>query len=289
MNQQATAAQVYPRFCSACGQGLPGPVARCPGCGAGVAAAARKRSKVGAALLAFFLGGFGVHKFYLGRWGWGMVYLLFFWTGLPAIAAFIEFILLLVMDEQRFQEKYAGGGGGGAGLVVIITVLLFGGVSCAGILAAIAIPNYLRFQLRAKEVYVKQDLKGLVHAELTAAGRTGRYVVVDGIPSAVPGKEKAALTAAELKLASSLEWTIGPAVHGRYRVAVAERDEVQAASFCAEADVDGDGRLAVHVAFLPPVEEESVELPPAPCTEPVPYPGDLAPGEVRTITGVDVF
>lgn len=58
-----------------------------------------------AALLAFFLGGFGVHKFYLGKWT-GVWYLLFCWTYIPAIIAFIECILYLVNGEDAFNEKY---------------------------------------------------------------------------------------------------------------------------------------------------------------------------------------
>lgn len=65
-----------------------------------------ERSRIAAALFALFLGGFGVHKFYLGQTGLGIIYLLFFWTLIPAIAAFIEFIILLTMSEQRFQEKF---------------------------------------------------------------------------------------------------------------------------------------------------------------------------------------
>ena len=41
-------------------------------------------------LLAFFLGNFGVHKFYLHRNTAGVFYLLFFWTGIPAILGFID-------------------------------------------------------------------------------------------------------------------------------------------------------------------------------------------------------
>ena len=44
-------------------------------------------------LLAFFLGGFGAHKFYAGKIGLGIVYLLFFWTGIPSIVAFFEMIV----------------------------------------------------------------------------------------------------------------------------------------------------------------------------------------------------
>lgn len=47
------------------------------------------------ALLAFFLGGLGAHKFYAGKIGLGILYLVFFWTFIPGIIAFIEFIIAL--------------------------------------------------------------------------------------------------------------------------------------------------------------------------------------------------
>jgi TM2 domain-containing membrane protein YozV len=49
-----------------------------------------RREEVVGVLLAVFLGNFGVHHFYLGRTGFGVLYLLFFWTGIPAILGFIE-------------------------------------------------------------------------------------------------------------------------------------------------------------------------------------------------------
>lgn len=64
------------------------------------------KSRVAAILLAFFLGGFGVHKFYLGRVGQGILYLLFCWTFIPAIVAFIEFIIYLTMSDEAFAHKY---------------------------------------------------------------------------------------------------------------------------------------------------------------------------------------
>jgi len=63
------------------------------------------KSKVVAGLLGIFLGGIGVHKFYLGRIGWGLVYLIFFWTFIPGVVGFIEGIYYLVMDENKFHEK----------------------------------------------------------------------------------------------------------------------------------------------------------------------------------------
>lgn len=52
-------------------------------------------SKVAYCLLAFFLGGLGAHKFYSGRIGLGVVYIIFCWTWIPSIVAFIEFIIAL--------------------------------------------------------------------------------------------------------------------------------------------------------------------------------------------------
>lgn len=41
-------------------------------------------------LLAILVGGFGLHKFYEGKAGLGILYLLFCWTGIPSIIALIE-------------------------------------------------------------------------------------------------------------------------------------------------------------------------------------------------------
>ncbi|UZJ74876.1 TM2 domain-containing protein [Salmonella enterica] len=59
-----------------------------------------------AALLAFFLGGLGAHKFYLGKVGQGFLYLIFCWTFIPAIVAFIEFFIYLCTSDEDFARKY---------------------------------------------------------------------------------------------------------------------------------------------------------------------------------------
>lgn len=64
------------------------------------------KSKIVAALLALFLGGIGVHKFYLGRIGAGIMYLIFCWTGIPAFIAFFDFIILLCTNDEKFSRKY---------------------------------------------------------------------------------------------------------------------------------------------------------------------------------------
>lgn len=53
------------------------------------------KSKVAAGILAILLGGIGVHKFYLGKVGMGILYLCFCWTGIPAVLGLIEGIMYL--------------------------------------------------------------------------------------------------------------------------------------------------------------------------------------------------
>ncbi|WP_326524330.1 TM2 domain-containing protein [Sphingomonas sp.] len=68
------------------------------------------RNKVAAALLAFFVGVFGVHRFYLGRTGSGIAMLVltctFFGLVVTGLWAFIDFIRYLVMPEDEFDARY---------------------------------------------------------------------------------------------------------------------------------------------------------------------------------------
>src|SRR5215510_13896607 len=64
------------------------------------------KSKTTTAVLALFLGGLGAHRFYLGQTGRGILYLIFCWTLIPFLIAFIDFIIFLTMNENRFNEIY---------------------------------------------------------------------------------------------------------------------------------------------------------------------------------------
>ncbi len=143
------------RPCVGCGKELHVTAATCPHCGASQRSK-RYKSKVTAAVLAFFLGGFGIHRFYLGQW-WGVIYLLLFWTFNPGIVAFIEFIVFLACNEKGWDQKYNEGIPAGpndkssAALVVLLVIVgVFIFIAIIGILAAIAIPQYADYTQRAK-------------------------------------------------------------------------------------------------------------------------------------------
>ena len=59
-----------------------------------------------AVLLAFFLGWFGAHKFYLGQPLWGVAYLLFSETGIPALMGFFEGLYYIFIGYDEFHAKY---------------------------------------------------------------------------------------------------------------------------------------------------------------------------------------
>ena len=64
------------------------------------------KDKTTALILCLFLGGIGVHKFYLGQTALGVLYLLFFWTQIPIIISLIEFIVMAVSSNEEFDRKY---------------------------------------------------------------------------------------------------------------------------------------------------------------------------------------
>jgi len=95
-------------FCRDCGVVINGRAEICPKCGIRqrTPASAGSRNRTTAAIFAFFLGGIGVHKFYLGQPGLGVLYLFFCWTFVPAIVGFIEGIVYVSMNDEAFNAKY---------------------------------------------------------------------------------------------------------------------------------------------------------------------------------------
>ena len=55
-------------------------------------------------LLALFTGFIGGHRFYLGQWGLGIIYLVTLGAFLPI--AILDFLIILLSSEESFDNKY---------------------------------------------------------------------------------------------------------------------------------------------------------------------------------------
>lgn len=93
------------KFCYNCGEATNGNQAVCTNCGVALAKVTGQISKSTITLLGIFLGGFGAHKFYMGSWGWGIVYLLTCWLYIPFAVAMVEWIRYVLMSDDEFAKK----------------------------------------------------------------------------------------------------------------------------------------------------------------------------------------
>jgi TM2 domain-containing membrane protein YozV len=90
--------------------------------------------------LTLFLGGLGIHKFYLCQKGQGLFYLLFFWTAIPTILSFFEFMVYMSASSEQLNKQYSAKS---SILMDIFDVL--GIIMAIGILAAIELPVYQNY------------------------------------------------------------------------------------------------------------------------------------------------
>ena len=97
-------------FCANCGSAVSENAAVCLSCGAAVkktgAASWDEKDKTIAGLLALFLGGLGIHHFYLRENKKGILKLLLCWTYIPAIIALIDAIRIFTNKYEINPNKF---------------------------------------------------------------------------------------------------------------------------------------------------------------------------------------
>jgi len=66
------------------------------------------KDRIGAGLLAIFLGGFGIHYFYVGKVTAGVLTILLslITCGIWTLIMFIQGIVMLTMTQEQFDQKY---------------------------------------------------------------------------------------------------------------------------------------------------------------------------------------
>ncbi|CAG0975087.1 Fimbrial protein [Myxococcaceae bacterium] len=114
-------------------------------------------------------------------------------------------------------------------------------VAIIGILAAIAIPNFVRFQLRSKSSEGKTNLAGIRTAEESYFAEYGTYIDAGTSPAmlAAPSSSKQAFadTGAAGANFNTIGWAPEGQVYFRYAVNAVGTDYTAD----AEADIDADG------------------------------------------------
>jgi TM2 domain-containing membrane protein YozV len=115
------------KFCRDCGASIKLRAEICPKCGCRQITESKKSQTV-AGLLAIFVGGLGIHKFYIGKTFSGFLYLLFCWTFIPTFLGLIDGIILLAMDEKNFQDKEFSALDYGFGVVIFFVVVALLGI-----------------------------------------------------------------------------------------------------------------------------------------------------------------
>ena len=121
-------------------------------------------------------------------------------------------------------------------------------VAIIGILAAIAIPNFLRYQLRAKASELKENVNAIFKAEEAYKNReqgTGQYTTFGNahviLPAGcTPGSAKIPWVAADLSDAQAIDWMVEGSTYGCYNVAVPAAPNSIHLTVWGESDVDGD-------------------------------------------------
>jgi type IV pilus assembly protein PilA len=155
-------------------------------------------------------------------------------------------------------------------------------VAIIGILAAIAIPNFMRYQLRSKASERKTNLEAIFKSEealrqserrVTAASVPGTYFEFTAIPSAgTINTAKMVWTDTDLKTAQNIDWIVQGSTYAKYAAAglpaTAAGVGPVALAACGYSDIDGDGVFAGDVFFQPQIGADGKVVtaePKAPC------------------------
>jgi type IV pilus assembly protein PilA len=98
-------------------------------------------------------------------------------------------------------------------------------VAIIGILAAIAIPNFLRYQLRSKLSELKTNVEAIVKSEeslrqservVCPDAATGQFVGFTQVPVGTPGANKIVWASTDLVAASTIDWLVQGGTYGVY-------------------------------------------------------------------------
>ena len=182
----------------------------------------------------------------------------------------------------------------GKALAIIAIVMPVLMVPIFGILAAIAIPNFIRYQLRSKTTEAKVVLGGIKTSQESFRAEYDQYAPTRATPAEVPGTVKASWDADACPSTCSRE-SVGactefacvgyePAGMVYYQYACATRPAAQGVSAefacVAVGDLDGDGNPGVFIYGTANGSGETLVAAPIPAIAAEYCTGEIPAGEV---------
>jgi len=149
-------------------------------------------------------------------------------------------------------------------------------VAIIGILAAIAIPNFLRYQLRSKFSELRTNVEAIRKSQeslrqgerpLCVDAVTGAYTVFPVTPAGTVGSQKIVWLPADYAVAGRIDWNVEGGTFGQYSAGISNQVVVPAGSpllttcaglgdlglaysITAVADIDGDANVAAIPANM---------------------------------------
>ena len=157
-------------------------------------------------------------------------------------------------------------------------------VAIIGILAAIAIPNFLRYQLRSKFSELKTNVEAIYKSEeslrqservLCVGASTGTYAgwgAAVPVPAGAVGSQKIVWAPADFILASAIDWNVQGATYGQYFTVTGNAPAAGAAcaapavglglslAIGAISDIDNDAALSQVCAWQPQLNNLGVVI-----------------------------
>ncbi len=136
-------------------------------------------------------------------------------------------------------------------------------VAIIGILAAIAIPNFMRYQLRAKVSELNENVTSIWKSEeamkqserQNPAGNVGMYWAFSTVPNGLtPGSTKLPWAGGDVMLARKIDWQVEGSTYGVYTAgttAFSNNTSGNALTVYAESDVDNDTVRRCVTLFKP--------------------------------------